>query len=262
MHSLKGRLSTSILSSVLSTTSIALTKASDVLDLLKSSLEDQNPRRRLKRVASGPLHSTSSPNQRHSSSPTATMSSDNMAITWKNSSPRNRSQSILSCSNTTKQLGIKSDKDKISSLPIGESSSGIMKPSSLQTVSQLKERVEEVEDLQEKAENLKKNLISAIGSMERMDAVQQPRNASTNMYAKNANNTDMERWTAKSMRECEELGRRPRYLRHNMFRDDKLMSRSCAEWTEVARPLASVQMLSSTILSHATPSAAILVSSL
>ena len=50
----------------------------------------------------------------------------------------------------------------------------------------------------------------------------------------------MERWTAKSMRECEELGRRPRYLRHNVYRDDELMSRSCAEWTEVARPLASV----------------------
>jgi hypothetical protein len=50
----------------------------------------------------------------------------------------------------------------------------------------------------------------------------------------------MERWTAKSWRECEELGRRPRYLRHNVYRDDELMSRSCAEWTEVARPLASI----------------------
>ena len=42
------------------------------------------------------------------------------------------------------------------------------------------------------------------------------------------------------MRECEELGRRPRYLRYNVFRNDEMMSRSCAEWTEVARPLASV----------------------
>ena len=50
----------------------------------------------------------------------------------------------------------------------------------------------------------------------------------------------MEKWTAKSMRECEELGRRPRYLRHNVYRDDDLTSRSCTEWTEVAPPLASV----------------------
>ena len=50
----------------------------------------------------------------------------------------------------------------------------------------------------------------------------------------------MERWTAKSMRQCEELGRRPRYLRYNVYRDDEMVSRSCAEWTEVARPLASV----------------------
>jgi hypothetical protein len=42
------------------------------------------------------------------------------------------------------------------------------------------------------------------------------------------------------MRECEQLGQRPRYLRHNVFRDDELTSRSCAEWTEIARPLASV----------------------
>jgi hypothetical protein len=42
------------------------------------------------------------------------------------------------------------------------------------------------------------------------------------------------------MRECEELGKKPRYLRHNVFRDDDLMSRSCAEWTEIARPLATV----------------------
>ena len=42
------------------------------------------------------------------------------------------------------------------------------------------------------------------------------------------------------MRECEQLGRRPRYLRYNVFRDDDMMSRSCAEWTEVARPLVSI----------------------
>ena len=42
------------------------------------------------------------------------------------------------------------------------------------------------------------------------------------------------------MRQCEELGRRPRYLRHNVYRDDDLSSRSCAEWTEIAQPLASV----------------------
>ena len=54
---------------------------------------------------------------------------------------------------------------------------------------------------------------------------------------------EMEKWTAKSMRECEQLGRRPRYLRHNVFRDDEMVSRSCAEWTEIARPLASVPVV-------------------
>ena len=44
------------------------------------------------------------------------------------------------------------------------------------------------------------------------------------------------------MRECEELGRRPQYLRHNVYRDDELKSRSCAEWTEVAHPLPSVPL--------------------
>ena len=197
MRSSKERPSTLIPSSVLSTTSIALTKVSDVLDLLKSSLEDRSPRRRLKRAASGPLRSILSLKQLRSSSPTDTMSSGNMGTTWKNCSLPNQSPSIPSCSNMTKQLGTRLDKDKISSSLIKESSSGIMKPSSRQTVSELKERVEEVVDLQEKAENLKKNLISAIGSMERTDAVLPPRSVSTSIYAKNANSMDMEKWTAK-----------------------------------------------------------------
>ena len=120
-----------------------------------------------------------------------------MGTTWKNCSLPNQSPSIPSCSNMTKQLGTRLDKDKISSSLIKESSSGIMKPSSRQTVSELKEQVEEVVDLQEKAENLKKNLISAIGSMERTDAVLPPRSVSTSIYAKNANSMDMEKWTAK-----------------------------------------------------------------
>ena len=76
--------------------------------------------------------------------------------------------------------------------------------------------------------------------MEQTDVVQPPKNANTNISARNVSNTDMERWTAKSMRECEQLGRRPRYLRHNVYCDDNMMSRSCAEWTEVACPLVSV----------------------
>ena len=52
----------------------------------------------------------------------------------------------------------------------------------------------------------------------------------------------MERWSARSMRECEDLGRRPQYLRHNVFRNDELWSRSCAEWTEIAHPLPSVPL--------------------
>ena len=240
MLSSKEKQSTLIPSSVLSTTSIALTKASDVLGLLRSSLEDQNQRRKLKRAASGPLRSISSLKLQRSSSPTDTMNTDNMETTWKSFSPQSQSLSTLNCSNTMKQSGTRLDKDKTSSLPIEESSSGITKQSSLQMVSELKGRVEEVVELQEKAERLKKSLMCAIDSMEPMDAVQPPKGANINISAKNVNNTDMERWTAKSMRECEQLGRRPRYLRYNVFRNDEMMSRSCAEWTEVARPLASV----------------------
>jgi hypothetical protein len=75
---------------------------------------------------------------------------------------------------------------------------------------------------------------------ERRDAVSPLTNANTNTFARNASLVDMERSSAKSRRQCEELGRRPQYLRHNVFRNDKMMSRSSTEWTEVARPLASV----------------------
>ena len=44
------------------------------------------------------------------------------------------------------------------------------------------------------------------------------------------------------MRECEELGRRPQYLRSNLYRDDDMRSRSCAEWTEITSPLPSVPL--------------------
>jgi hypothetical protein len=50
----------------------------------------------------------------------------------------------------------------------------------------------------------------------------------------------MERGIARSKRQCEDLGKTPRYLRHNVYRDDGLRTRTCAEWTEVARPLASI----------------------
>jgi hypothetical protein len=100
--------------------------------------------------------------------------------------------------------------------------------------------MKEARQIQERAENLERDLIYAIDSMEQTDAVPPLINASTNMFAKSVNRVDMERWTAKSMRECEELGRRPRYLRHNLYRDDEKSSRSCAEWTEIAKPLAAV----------------------
>ena len=100
--------------------------------------------------------------------------------------------------------------------------------------------MKEVKEFQEKAESLKRNLMFAIDSMEQMDVAQQPKSASISTSARNANRVDMGKWTAKSMRECEQLGRRPRYLRHNVFRDDEMLSCSCAEWTEVACPLASV----------------------
>jgi hypothetical protein len=105
---------------------------------------------------------------------------------------------------------------------------------------QMRERMQEVKRIRERAENLEKNLISVIGLTERMDVETQPTSASTSTFVKSASLVDMESWNAKTRRQCEELGWRPRYLRHNVYRNDDLMSRSCAEWTEVAPPLASV----------------------
>ncbi|PPQ92713.1 hypothetical protein CVT25_014020 [Psilocybe cyanescens] len=63
------------------------------------------------------------------------------------------------------------------------------------------------------------------------------RNAHSSTSASHANNVDMENWTAKSLRESEIVGKRPKYLRHNVFRDDGRVSRSTAEWTLSALPL-------------------------
>jgi hypothetical protein len=78
--------------------------------------------------------------------------------------------------------------------------------------------------------------------MEREDVHPQQRNADTNTSVRSARNVDMVNWTAKSMRDCELLGRRPHYLRHNIYCNDetRMLSRPSAEWTETARPLASV----------------------
>src|SRR6202522_835888 len=100
----------------------------------------------------------------------------------------------------------------------------------------------EVKQVRRKAENLEKNLMSAIASMEQTDAALQLRSASTSISARSVSSVDMEKWSARSMRECEELGRRPQYLRHNVFRNNELWSRSCPEWTEIAHPLPSVPL--------------------
>src|ERR1700678_3034516 len=239
-HSSRERQSISIPSSVLWTTCTALTKASGVLDLLRSSLEGQSQQRELKRAASGPLHSTPLSKPHLSSSPIAMINSGNMETTWNSYSQPSQQQFIPNCSNMTKQSDTKLDKGKISYSPIEENLPVIMKQLLPQTVLELKKQVREVKEVQERAANLEKNLISVIGSMERTDAALPPKNADTNTFAKDANRVDMERWTAKSLRECEELGRRPRYLRHNLYRNDEITSRSSAEWTEIAKPLLSV----------------------
>ena len=103
-HSLKESLSTSTPCSVLSITSTTLTRASDVLELLNSSLGDQNPPQELKRVASGPLPITSSSKRHCSSSHTDTMNSGSMEITSRSCSLQNQSPSIKSCSAMMQQL--------------------------------------------------------------------------------------------------------------------------------------------------------------
>ena len=73
---------------------------------------------------------------------------------------------------------------------------------------ELKQQVEEVKEVR-RAENLEKNLISAIVSMEQTDVVWPLTNANTNTSVKNAKCVDMESWNAKSRRQCEKLGKRP-----------------------------------------------------
>jgi hypothetical protein len=239
-HSSKVRQLTSIPSSVLSTTSIALTKASDVLALLRSSLEDRSPPRKLKRVASGPLHSTLSSKQPRLSSPTVMMNSNSMENISRSCFQLNKSPSTQDYSNMTKRSDTRSDKDRISYSPTEENSPVITKPLSHQMASDLKEQVKEIREVRERAENLEKSLASAIASMEQRDAALQLTNANTNTFARSASNLDMDRGNVKSRRQCEELGRLPRYLRHNIYRSDERFTRSCAEWTESARPFASV----------------------
>ena len=139
-----------------------------------------------------------------------------------------------------KQLGIKWGKDKTSCLPTERLLSGTTKPLLHLMVLELKKQAEEASQVKDRAENLEKSLTSVIDSMESRDVTPQSTSANINTSARNASNMDMEKWTAKSMRECEDLGQRPCYLRHNVFCDDALSSCSCAEWTEIAHPLVSV----------------------
>jgi hypothetical protein len=100
--------------------------------------------------------------------------------------------------------------------------------------------VKEASLIRKRAENLERKLTSVISSMERTVAAIPLTNASINTSAKSVRNVDMEKWIAKSMRQCEEVGRRPQYLQYNIFHNDDMASRSCAEWTEIAKPLAAV----------------------
>ena len=186
-------------------------------ELLKSSLEGQSRLPKLKRAASGPLHSISSSKRRRSFSPTDMMSLNNTRTTSRSYSPPSPSRSIPNCSSLMKRSDTKSDRDRIYSLPTVPSSSDIMRQSLPPTVLELKRQAMEIKLVRRRAENLEKNLISAIDSMERTDAARLQRSVSTDTSVKSVSSVDMERWTAKSMRECEELGRRPQYLRHNVF---------------------------------------------
>ena len=172
--------------------------------------------------------------------PTGMRSSGSMETTSKSLSWQSCSPSTRNCSSTMPQSGTKLDKDRTFSLPIEEPLQGTTKQSLPLMVLELRARAEEERCIRERAENLEKDLISAIVSMEQMDAVSPLTNASTNTSARNASNVDMERWTAKLRRQCEELGRQPCYLRHNIYRGDEQVSRSCAKWTEVMHPLATI----------------------
>ena len=128
----------------------------------------------------------------------------------------------------------------------------ITKPLLSQTESELMERAVTARQLRERAEKLERSLTSAIASMGKTDAALQLDNVNISTSARNASRVDMERWNAKSMRQCEELGKRPRYLRHSVYRNDDLSSRSCADWTETAQPLASIpdSELSNDVANH------------
>ena len=137
-HSSRESLSISTPSSAHCITSITLTKVSDMLVLLRSSLKGPSLPQRLKQVASGPLHTTSSSKQPHFCSPTTMMNLEPMETILKNCSLQNQSQSIQSCSNMMKQSDIKWGRVKTSCLPIERPSLGTLKPLSHQMVLELK----------------------------------------------------------------------------------------------------------------------------
>ena len=229
MHSSKESPLTLTLSSALYIMSTTLMKVSAVLELLKSSLGDQSLPRKLKQVASGPLPITLSSKRQCSSSPINMMNSDSMEIILKNSTQRSRSPFIQSYSAMTQQSGTKSGKGKIFYLPTENSLPNTTRPSSRQMELGLMEEIVKTKEVRGRMGNPEKNLMCVIDSVEKRDASLQRDSANTSTCVKNASRVDMEKWNAKLMRQCEELGKRPRYLRHNVYRDDDLSLRSCAE---------------------------------
>ena len=198
-----------------------------MLELLRSSLGDQSQSRELKQAASGPLPITSLLKQHRSCSPIDTTNSGSMETTSKSCSQQSQCQYTQNYSVTTPQSDTKLGRDRTCSLPTENSLHDTMRPLSRPTELELMECVTKAKELRERAESQK--LTSAIVSMEKTDASLQQDNANTSTSAKSASRVDMERWNAKLMRQCEELGKRPCYLRHNVYCDDDLSSCSCAK---------------------------------
>ena len=121
---IKGELTPSL---ALCTMSTALTKVSDVLELLKYSLDDQNPHRRLKQAASGPPPTTSLSKRWCSSSPINMMNCGSTATILRNYSQQSPSLSTEGCSAMMLQSDTKLGKDKAYSSPIQDNSVGTMR---------------------------------------------------------------------------------------------------------------------------------------
>jgi len=245
MQSSKEKPLTSTRSSVLSTTYTLLNLTSDTLDLLRSSLHAQNLRNVSRQVDNGLQRTVSSLKRQRSLSLTDDLNSKNTEGTCSDGSPRKLKKCTNDCLNSTKQSESELVEDSQFYSRTERNSSNSMSLLSPQEELKQKKQVETVEDRKVATEILRiptgqPQRKSATDLTAPTDVEAPTTNANIAMSANSARKEDIVSWSAKSLRESELVGRKPRYLRYNIFDTNFDFSRGTAEWTETAKPLPQI----------------------